>query len=142
MARWRNEALKRFPGIKERIEAARNVMALWIELRLAFENAYKRSPRDEDLIANIYDFGKFCTQSPRSSDAGDDPCTAAAVCFYEHIPDFEPARQDMPRWLTVGEVEGMKDLFVYSLGEDGYRKLLAWMLRNRPKVRDSGSKGV
>ena len=46
MARWRAEALERLPEMRETITSAQCVMALWIELELAFERAYEAKPRD------------------------------------------------------------------------------------------------
>jgi len=50
MARWRAEAPKRLPELRDVITSADSVMALWFELQSAFEEAYRADPPDESLI--------------------------------------------------------------------------------------------
>ena len=138
MAKWRAEALARLPELRKKIDAADNVMALWDEVRGAFEQAYRDEPPNESLIARVYSFADWCVRAPRGSDAAHDPLTAVLVCFYEHVPEFGPARDDMPRWFTYEEVAQGKSVFAYMIGEEKYRELLKYMdkHRNRYKVRE------
>jgi hypothetical protein len=131
MARWRVEALKRLPELKEKIESAPQIMAFWIEALHAFEDAYDQKPPDESLISRVYDFADWCEIAPRNPDAERDPLTAVNLCFYEHIPTIPAARADMPKWFTFLEVSENRSIFSYLVGQDDYQQLLQHMQRNR-----------
>jgi hypothetical protein len=141
MAKWRAEALARLPQLRKRIDAADSVMALWSELWFAFEQAYRAEPPDEPTIAGIYSFADWCGRAPRNEDASHDPPTAVTVCFYEHVPAYGPARDDMPRWFTYEEVEQNRQVFSYLIGEQQYFELLRHMDKHRkryvPRGRDA-----
>jgi hypothetical protein len=129
MALWRKAAIDRLPELREKVASAENVMSLWIELSLVFEEAY-REPRDNDLIERIYSYARWCWAAPRSNEADHDPESAASVAFFEHIPSIPAAREDMPRWFTFEEVSAAKSLFCYAIGETAFKDLLAHMQRN------------
>jgi hypothetical protein len=142
MAKWRAEAISRLPELRKKIDAAENVMALWDDFfRCAFVPAYKAEPPDDSLIARIYAYADWCVQAPRNPDASHDPLTAVLVCFYEDIPAFRPARNDMPRWFTYDEVADSEQVFKYMIGDEQYRELLRYMdkHRNRYMPRDQRS---
>lgn len=129
MAKWRAAAIERLPEFRQIITDADNLMALWIELEMAFERAYQGS-RDESLIARIYSFADWCGNAPRGHDAGDDASTALVVGFYEHIPSIPAARDDMPRWFRRSEVVENKQIFAYLIGEEAYGRLIQYMAKN------------
>jgi hypothetical protein len=141
MARWRAAAIEHLPTLRHVVASADSPMALWIDLRLAFERAYEADPRDEALIAGVYAFADWCVQAPRRPDAGHDPLTAVVVAFYEHVPAFAPARDDMPRWFRHADVAQNRPMFAYHVGDEAYGKLVAFMGKNehryltRPTVR-------
>ncbi len=54
MEGWRAAASETFPELVSQIEAVESPYDLWVELWLAFEDAYDRTPRDESLIQRIY----------------------------------------------------------------------------------------
>jgi hypothetical protein len=139
MAKWRAQALSRLPELHRVIAESDSVMALWIELTFAFEQAYKPDPPDESLIARIYSFADWCIQAPRNSDAGHDPSTAVTVAFYEHIPTIPESRQDMPRWFRYAEVAQAREVFSYLIGEQSYLELLAHMQRHQYLYRPRSS---
>jgi hypothetical protein len=60
---------------------------------------------------------------PQGQTAEDDLATCVAVCFYEHIPLCKNARLDMPRWWHPKDVDHMKEIFSYHLGDDGFAEL-------------------
>ena len=130
MARWRSAAMERLPELRESIASAENVMQLWIELNMKFEDAY-REPRDDGLIARVYSYADWCIAAPRNESAEHDPLTAVTVTFYEHIPTVVNAREDMPRWFTFNEVSANREVFSYLIGADEYAKLLKYMSENR-----------
>jgi hypothetical protein len=141
MARWRAAAIERLPELRHVIATADSVMALWIELRLSFEQAYREN--NESLIARIYSFADWCVEAPRAFDAGRDPFTAALVGFYEHIPGIPEARKDMPRWFRSSEVSENKQVFAYLIGEQAYQDLVSYLEKNQhryvPRERSSGA---
>jgi hypothetical protein len=141
MARWRAEALKRLPELKEAIESAHEIMAVWIDIRFAFERAYAKEPRDESLISRIYSFADWCENARPNPDAGRDPVTSVVVAFYEDIPTIPAARDDMPRWFSFLEVAENKPVFSHHIGEEGFGQLLQYMQRNRQLYRPRESTG-
>jgi hypothetical protein len=125
MAKWRKAAIDHLPDLRDTIAHADTLMALWIDLRLAFEKAY-REPTNEDLIARIYTYATWCLGAPRHGDAGRDPTTAVTAAFYEHIPQSKAARDDMPRWFTPDQVAALRPVFSYHIGEKAFDDLLAY----------------
>jgi hypothetical protein len=133
MALWRAEALQRLPELRQIIDSAHEIMALWINLHLEFVRACEKVPHDESLISRIYSFADWCTHAKRGTDAGRDPLTAVNIAFFEDIPLCKPACEDMPRWVTFDEVAEAKEIFSYHIGEEQYRALLQYMSQNRDK---------
>jgi hypothetical protein len=132
MPRWRFEAIERLPELRETIAKAESVMSLWIELYIAFEDAY-RDPKNEDLIARLYAYADWCLAAPRNADASRDPLTAVVVAFYEHIPQSKAAREDMPRWFRYDEVARSRPVFASHIGEETFEELLAYIKRQSPR---------
>jgi hypothetical protein len=132
MARWRAAAIERLPEFREVIAKSESIMSLWIELHLAFDQAYL-GEKNDDLIARIYSYADWCSAAPRNDDAGHDPPTAVAVAFYEHIPQSKAAREDMPRWFRYEEVAACQSIFAYHIGQDSYRELLEHLRKNKQK---------
>ncbi len=137
MALWRREANERLPELKQEIDTADSVMSLWIEIGFAFEDAYRKEPRDEALIARIYAFADWCVRARRNDNPPYDPLSAVATCFYEKIPTIKLAREDMPRWFTYSDVVEMRRTFSYMIGDEAYEALLVHMKqqRNRYVIR-------
>lgn len=129
MARWRSAAIERLPELRKTIAKAENIMLLWIELHLAFDNAY-REPANDDLIARIYSYADWCLSAPRSEDASHDPSTAVAVAFFEHIPQSKAACEDMPKWFSYDEVAKSRSIFSDHIGDKAFDELLAHMKKN------------
>jgi hypothetical protein len=135
VSRWREVAIERLPELKEKIESAATVMALWDEIWFAFRDAYLQDPWNEPLIARVYSYADWCVRAPRNADVGHDPHTAVTVCFYEDIPTFKPARDDMPRWFSYADVLNSKSVFAYGISDDAYAELLAYMGKHRDRYR-------
>lgn len=129
MARWRAEAIRLLPELRDDIQRSPTIVSLWCEVWFAFENAYDE-PRNEDLIRRIYTFASWCSGAPQDPAADHDPATAATVCFYEDIATCKAARQDMPRWFRASEIESAPELWGYHLKEAEYQKLLEHMRAN------------
>jgi hypothetical protein len=124
MARWRAEAIERLPEFRDLIESSERVMALWIELLMAFESAYREEPQNESLITRIYSYARWCEIAPRDNDPGCDPLTAVCVAFYEHIPTIKQARNDMPRWFKRAEVLAARQVFSRHISEQAFEDLV------------------
>jgi hypothetical protein len=99
-------------------------MALWVELNCRFQTAYAGTTPDDALVDAVYAYAEWCMRARRNAAAEHDPCTAATVAFYEHIPTIPAARQDMPRWLRPTDVVKLRDAFTYLIGNQEYDALL------------------
>jgi hypothetical protein len=121
--KWGREAFNRFTELIDRFDSVDSPYLLWIEIRLAFEDAYKE-PRNEDLISRIYAYADWCCAQPEGTTAEDDLGTCVAVCFYEHIPESPEALADMPRWFKLSDVHLMKEIFSSMVGEEGFQRIL------------------
>lgn len=120
---WGKEAFDRFPELIGRFNDVDSPYLLWFELTHAFKEAYN-APRNDDLIARIYDFAKWCCSQSPGTTAEDDLGTCVCVCFFEHIPESPGALEDMPRWFSHSEVLVMKDTFSHMVGEEGFQRIL------------------
>ena len=120
---WGKEAFKRFPELIDRFDFVDSPYELWFELRDAFEEAY-RDPRNEDLIARIYDYANWCGSQPEGKTAKDDLGTCVCVCICEKIPELPTAVEDMPRWFSRSDVLLMKQTFSYRVGDEGFQRIL------------------
>lgn len=98
-------------------------MALWSDLYLKLENAYREQPINENLIGRIYDYAAWCLQQPQTKDRESDLPDAVAIGFIEDLPRDRRVAGDLYRWLSVETFEGCKVLFRYHLSEDEYQKL-------------------
>jgi hypothetical protein len=107
---------------------------LWIELTAAFMQAYKE-PRNEDLIARIYQYAEWCCCQPSGKTAEDDFGSIVCVSLYEDIPTSPEALEDMPRWFSREDVILMKDTFSYMVGKEGFHKILQAYERFQKKSR-------
>ena len=119
---WRTEAAERFPDLKASLAEADSPYQFWTDLWFEFEDAHDAGKRDR--IAAIYDYARWCFGQPRGKTAQDDLATCVSVCFMEHIPENENALKDMPNWWTTDDVNRMRDLLSYHVGQPGYEKLL------------------
>jgi hypothetical protein len=120
---WGKEAFTRFPDLINRFDFVNSPYDLWIVLTAAFKEAYK-APRNEDLISRIYAYADWCGSQPQGTTAEDDLGTCICACFYEHIPESPEALEDMPRWFTRSDVLTMKEIFSYTVGEEGFERIL------------------
>jgi hypothetical protein len=73
-------------------------------------------------------------QAPRGPDARHDP-VSAVVLFYEDLPTFKPARDDMPRWFPYSEIAQNRGVFSYMIGDSAYDELLAYMAKNQHRYQ-------
>jgi hypothetical protein len=110
---------KRFASVR----VTDNPMALWIELRLLFEDAHRGS--EDGLIRSVYEYASWCVdEAPRATGAEHDPATAAMVCFYEHLPKNPSVRDRIHEFMTWDEVQRIKSAFGYFLGDVEAKRFL------------------
>jgi hypothetical protein len=114
---WREVGIEKIPRCREAFDQADSVMRLWIELWFPFTEAH-RSPVDEELIGQIYDYASWCWTESRNYHTQ----TAVACAFYEHLPLDPQVRQHVAQWISADLFEGLKEVFRYHLGEqlDGF----------------------
>jgi hypothetical protein len=110
------------PEIAGRIAEAVTPYLLWFELWDLFKAAYSE-PKNSSLIERIYKYASWCDVQPRGETADSDMLTCVAVCFYEEIPAFEPAREDMPNWFTEADFRAMRGVLSYKFTDDDYREI-------------------
>ncbi len=96
---WREKASEIIPEMNIHLTQSGNAMSFWIEVWIAFEEAYQ-FPKNEHLIHRIYHFANWCAaqEQPANIDAGNHLLTCVVVSFYEHIPSCAAARSDIPLW--------------------------------------------
>jgi len=123
MARWRKEAFEKLPEFRKLLQEEKSLYVFFHLLVRELYQAYLRN--DMEQVRRIYDYAKWCKDSPRGNDASDDLFTIAAVSFYEHLPEHSEIRRDMGRWFTRREIEGMKDTLLYHGTEEQFDEILA-----------------
>jgi hypothetical protein len=119
---WRETALRAMPEYAEQIRGAETPYMLWMEIFPLFEAAYNE-PRDISLIERIYKYAAWCETQLGGETAADDLATCIHVCFYEHIPQCEAARDDIPNWFTQEEFTAMRGTFSYTFTDEEYSKI-------------------
>lgn len=119
---WKETAIRVMPEHATVLAEADTPYSLWIELWFLFEAAY-REPRDVSLIERIYKYADWCELQPRGETADDDLLTCVSVCFYEHIPTCEAAREDLPNWFSKEDFINMRSVFRYFFNEDEFKKI-------------------
>lgn len=124
MNNWRNVARSMLPELHAEITAAEYPMALWVEIVYAFDEAYNE-PRNEDFIERVYRYADWSIQQPEGETADEHLPTCVAILFWEHIPTYEPARNDMPRWVSFEDLIGNQHFFKYSLSDGEFEELKA-----------------
>ncbi len=130
MSVWRRVALEKVPKLRRLIEAAPNVMALWIELqlKLAYEDLYQ-SPSNEKTIAGIFDYASWCLNNSHNWDTK----TAVVCAFYEHLPQMKEAREELPHRMSMEDFLKLKERFKYLLTEEEHEEFVREFLSRKAK---------
>lgn len=106
MSAWRRKAIEALPEMKKTVDAAWSPMALWIELRGAFETTVERG--DMAMARRIMDFARYCLGA-----RDNDVATAAALGFIEHLHDAEAVRAALPQLASRQELAEWAPLLGY-----------------------------
>ena len=85
-------------------------MALWIELHLEFEWAFRRN--DALLVKRILSYASWCI-SEQSGPLPNDTSTAVACAFYEHLPSCKDFWPHFRKWLSPSEFAALIPIFAY-----------------------------
>jgi hypothetical protein len=135
MERWREKAGEMFPELAPVLERVDSPYDLWVDLWLAFEDAYEKTPPDESLIRRIYVYSDWCCEQPRGTTAADDLFTCVCVSFYEMIPLRPNPRHDMPRWWKSEDLEngpaGEPNVFAHRLSAKQFEELKRFLDREK-----------
>ncbi len=133
MQEWQLKGLEILPEIKEEILESDNPMQLWIEIVLAFDEAYEE-PRNENFIKRVYDFENWCLAQDKGETAGEHLPTCVTTAFWEHIPTNRAAREDMPRWFSLEEVLANQHFFSYHLSAGNFENLVELYSKSELKL--------
>jgi hypothetical protein len=120
MSAWRRQAITFLPEHKQLAETTDNPMALWIELRHEFDAAMDR--KDWKLAGRFLQYAAWCC-SPQSGPLPNDTSTAAALAFYEHLPQRRDYWPHFPKWFSKPEFEDLIPVFAYHLEADQLEEL-------------------
>ena len=116
MSGWRRKALELFPEREAMIRFPDGVHVVFAQLVGDLHHAYRQTPPDRDFIDRVYDFAAWCfnpKQNPYLRNA-------AAVSFYEHVPDFKPARADLAARFTDAMWGELQPLLYQMLPPESY----------------------
>ncbi len=120
MSAWRRQALQLLPAHRALIEAAESPMALWIDLRLRFEDAFDAA--DDRTVRAMLSYAAWCV-SPAAGPLPSDASTAAVCAFYEHVPQNRKYWSKMREWFTPTEFAELQGPFRYFLSETEMQEL-------------------
>jgi hypothetical protein len=123
---WRKTALEKIPELRRLIEESRNVMSLWIDLGLKLDRLYQ-SQSDEKTIAGIYDYASWCLNHSHNGDTQ----TAVVCAFYEHLPQQEATRKDIPNRLSMDDFLKVKEVFKHLLSDEEYERFVKEFLQQK-----------
>jgi hypothetical protein len=96
VAGWRRKALELFPERAAMLRRPDGIHTVLAELFGDLRAAYGEVPPNHDLIERVYRFVAWCFAPKQNHYLRN----AAAVSFYEHAPDFGPARADLAAQFT------------------------------------------
>jgi hypothetical protein len=116
MSAWRRAGIERLPGFRSLIEQATSPMALWIDLWLAFEDAFEEG--NQERIRKILEYARLCWSSQ-----SDDVVTAVMCGFFEHLPQRADIRKAIPTLISSAEFGQLKEVFRYHGGDSAIDEL-------------------
>lgn len=134
MSLWRKEAFERLPELRTQLQEEKGAYCFVGDLVHVLEHAYEAD--DEDLIRRIYMYIERLLAAPQGANASNDLHTIVYVSFFEHLPRSEVIRQDLGRWLKRGQLEQLRDVFLYHGTEEQYQEILASCMKYQQGWKD------
>jgi len=129
---WRYAACDLMPAFRDRIDAAEDISSLWVELWDCEIEGRDDEPLTHAELASLFCFASWCLLSR------DEECQDAAIVeFYEVLPTNPRIRDNLHRYLTVEDFEGLKGLFEYYLTPEEHAELVEEFMRKA--ALESGS---
>ena len=86
MSAWRHQAFERFPEFRTKLQESKSPGLYWIELQLAFNEAYRKG--DIDLFKRILDYADWCFKAHGENATANELGTIVWVFFFEHMPQI------------------------------------------------------
>ena len=126
MSAWRRVAIERLPEFRATIEEADSPMALWVELGLPFENAFRAG--NEDLVRRFFRFAEWCIDTAHQQ--ATDASTAAWCAFYEHLPRIAGLPEQLHRFLPHNRFLQVQDAFRYHTTDEEFARFRESYLLN------------
>ena len=115
MSAWRRQGLALLPEFRSIVESAESPMAMWIELHLQFDKAMDIG--DLSCVDRLLRFAAWCV-SELSGALPNDTSTAAAVAFYEHLPQRREYWQYFAKWFPGSKFDDLLPVFSYHLSKE------------------------
>lgn len=101
-------------------------MALWVEISLQFEKAFR--VHNDDLVQRFFRYAEWCidTAQPLPTDVS----TAAWCAFYEDLPQISGLAGQLHRFLSRQRFLHLQDAFRYHIDESEFVRFRDTFLAN------------
>jgi hypothetical protein len=119
MSGWRRKALEMFPEHAVELKESEGIHMAFAALLMHLEHEYRQSAPNRDAIDRTYEFAAWCFGSKQNPMVRN----AAAVSFYEHLAEFNPAHADVARVLTPPMWIELRPLLQHVLSAGNYSAL-------------------
>ena len=131
MSQWRREALARFPELHREIRTVEGTFFLWPLLRHSLLlPAYEKEPPDLKTAKRVYDYAAWAWahRSPKIR-------LAVADEFYDFLGDYPKTRADMPRWLSLKQLDEQGRIWTATyMTEESFAAFRREFIENRKKL--------
>lgn len=132
MSLWRREAIERFPELHREIADCGGVYGdLWHLLRHSLLlPAYETEPPNLETAARVFDYAawSWVHHNPRVR-------MAVADNFYDYLGDHPTTRAEMPRWLSLKQLDEQGRLWITrSMTEESFAAFRREFIENRKKL--------
>jgi len=119
MSTWRQKALVSFPDLRGEFQRPdATIYTLFFELLPRCVEAHQNDDLFE--LEKIYAFAEWCMEQKAK-----DIWNAAAVSFYEHLPDHPRTLRDMAHWVTPQIFAQVESLLQWRMTPSAFEKLKA-----------------
>jgi len=119
---WVNKASLFLPEIAPFLIELENSYQLWIEISDNFSIACKNN--NLKLINKIFVFSQYFEKNIIGKDSYDDDYSALVCCFYEHIPQYKIARQEIKKYWSRDKIFKFHSVFTYIGSERDFLSML------------------